>query len=92
MKPQCNHSGDQVGKNFTLKNIPDGLYDKVRERAERNHRSINGEIISILDEATGLRLVNRDGILARARELRARTKGFKLDQAFIDLAKREGRP
>jgi len=81
-----------MATNFTLKNIPDDLYKKVKEKAERNHRSINGEIISMLDAATTPRPVDVDEMLAKARELRGRTRGFLTDQDMIDRAKREGRP
>lgn len=81
-----------MATNFTLKNIPDDLYEKVKKRAERNHRSVNGEIISLLDAATTPRPINLDEILAKARELRGRTRGYLTDQDMIDRAKREGRP
>lgn len=81
-----------MATNFTLKNIPDDLYEKVKERAERNHRSINGEIISLLDAATSPRPMDVDEMLAKARELRGRTRGYLTDQDMIDRAKREGRP
>lgn len=77
--------------NFTLKNIPDDLYEKIKVRAERNQRSINGEIISILGETTRPRTKNAVEILALADELRARTKGFLTDE-FLRKAKRDGRP
>jgi len=77
---------------FTVKNIPRGLLKKIRERAGRNRRSINSEILLILDEATAPRSVNVDAILVRARTLRGLTHGTRLDQDFIDRAKREGRP
>jgi plasmid stability protein len=91
MKPNSNHLGDQMATNFTLKNIPEDLYKKVKERAQRNNRSINGEIISILNAATAPDHIPVDVILARARALRERTRGFLTDE-FIDQAKREGRP
>jgi plasmid stability protein len=91
MKPYSNHLGDQMATNFTLKNIPDDLYEKVKERARRNNRSINGEIISMLAAATMSRPFDLDEILVRARELRGRTKGF-LTEEFLRQAKREGLP
>ena len=92
MKPNSNHFGGQMATNFTVKNIPQETFDKVKARAGRNRRSINGEIISILDAAVSPRPVNPDDMLARARELRSRTQGFLVDQAFLDEAKRKGRP
>jgi plasmid stability protein len=35
--------------NITLKNIPDDLYDRVKESARLHRRSINGEIIARLE-------------------------------------------
>jgi plasmid stability protein len=91
MKPYQNQIGETMATNFTLKNIPEDLYKKVRERAERNHRSINGEIISILNAATMSRPFDLDEIIVRAREFRGRTKGF-LTEEFLRQAKREGLP
>ena len=80
-----------MATNFTLKNIPEDLYKKVKERAQRNNRSINGEIISILSAATTPIHIPVDVILARAKALRERMRGCLTDD-FIDQAKREGRP
>jgi plasmid stability protein len=77
--------------NYTLKNIPDAIYEKVKLRAQRHRRSINSEIINILYEATSRRRLSAEEIVARADELRARTKGLITDE-FINEAKREGRP
>jgi len=77
--------------NFTLKNIPEDIYEKIKIRAERNNRSINGEIISILGAAVMTRRRNVAEILALADELRSHTKASVTDE-FINRAKREGRP
>ncbi|MDJ0703039.1 MAG: Arc family DNA-binding protein [Leptolyngbyaceae cyanobacterium MO_188.B28] len=34
---------------ITVKNIPDDLYEKLREAATLNHRSVNSEIIVCLE-------------------------------------------
>lgn len=80
-----------MATNFTVKNIPQGVFDKVKQRADRNRRSINGEIISILDAATSSKHIPADLVLTRARALRKQTQGLLTDE-FIDRAKREGRP
>jgi plasmid stability protein len=36
--------------NLSIKNVPDHVAEKVRERAARHHRSLQGELISILEE------------------------------------------
>jgi antitoxin FitA len=38
--------------NLSVKNVPDALADKLRSRAHRNHRSLQRELISILEQAT----------------------------------------
>ena len=38
--------------NLSVKNVPEALAAKLRERAERNHRSLQGELIAILEAAT----------------------------------------
>lgn len=38
--------------NLSVKNVPDHLVEELRSRAKRNHRSLQGELMSILEEAT----------------------------------------
>jgi plasmid stability protein len=38
--------------NLSVKNVPDALADKLRSRAQRNHRSLQRELMSILEHAT----------------------------------------
>lgn len=38
-------------KTITVKNIPDNLYDRLRQSAEENHRSINSEIILCIERS-----------------------------------------
>lgn len=91
MKPDSNHLRERNEMNFTLKNIPDDIYEKLKVRAERNRRSINGEIIAILGETVMARRRSAAEILARADELRSHTRGFLTDD-FLNKVKREGLP
>jgi plasmid stability protein len=91
MEPKQDQVGEQVATNFTLKNIPEDIYEKIKARAERNHRSINGEIIAILGETVMARRKSAAELLARARELRSHTRGFLTDD-FLNKVKREGLP
>jgi plasmid stability protein len=36
--------------NISIKNVPDELVQLLRQRAARNHRSVQGELVSILEE------------------------------------------
>jgi plasmid stability protein len=40
--------------NLSIKNAPDDIVERVRKRAKRNHRSLQGEILAIIDDATKL--------------------------------------
>jgi len=91
MEPKQDQVGEHMATNFTLKNIPEDIYEKIKVRAERNHRSINGEIIAILGETVMARRKSAAEILAKARELRSRTRGFLTDD-FLNKVKREGLP
>ncbi len=37
--------------NVSVKNVPDNIADKLRRRAKHNHRSLQGELMAILEEA-----------------------------------------
>ena len=62
--------------NFTIRNVPDELADKIRERARSAHRSLQGELLQILEEAVG----ERDLLTpAKVREMTA-TYGIGTDK------------
>ena len=37
--------------NLSIKNVPEDVVAQLRERAERNHRSMQGELLVIVEEA-----------------------------------------
>ncbi|MFN7752144.1 MAG: FitA-like ribbon-helix-helix domain-containing protein [Pseudomonadota bacterium] len=39
--------------NLSVKNVPDALAQRLRERARRNRRSLQRELLAILEEAAG---------------------------------------
>ena len=51
---------------ITLKNLPDDIYERLKEVAKANHRSINSEVIACLEKA----LLSTQERLNRARQLR----------------------
>jgi antitoxin FitA len=38
--------------NLSIKNAPDDVVECLRKRAVRNHRSLQGELLAIIEEAT----------------------------------------
>jgi plasmid stability protein len=77
--------------NVTLKNIPDNAYELLKERAKRNQRSINSEIIVAIRNHVHLDKPNPEEILAKAREFRSKIK-VKLSPEEIENAINWGRP
>lgn len=76
---------------ITVKNIPEGLYNRLKAAAQQNRRSLNGEIISRIEESLAPRRVRTEGLLTRIRELHERYDGPVLSLAQIDEARRTGR-
>ena len=56
---------------ITLKNIPDALYERLKEVAEIHHRSLNMEVIACLEQALLPTRLSANERIARARNLRA---------------------
>jgi plasmid stability protein len=61
--------------NLSIKNAPDDLVAELRLRAQRNHRSMQGEVLAILEEVLVKppRLRTPDEILAEVRRMGLRT-------------------
>jgi len=53
MDPSWNQSV-AMPANLSIKNAPDELVDRLKRRAARNHRSLQGELLAILDEVVRL--------------------------------------
>ncbi len=79
-------------RNITLKQIPDELYERLRERADRNHRSLNGEVIACLEIALGRPSPDVAGVLAQARRFRQLTAAAPLTDEVFERLAGEGRP
>lgn len=52
---------------LSIKTVPDSLAERLRVRARRNHRSIQGELMSILEDAVGGRPFQARALLQRVR-------------------------
>jgi len=72
---------------ITLKNIPDSIYQTLKKSAGKNHRSLNSEVIAIIENAFLSRKLNPEDFLVSARNLREKTKAFHLTEDFLNQAK-----
>ena len=77
---------------ITVKNIPDHAYEKLKQAATINHRSINSEIICLIEKATLSKPFLPEQHLALAERSRKKTKKFLLTHEILQAAKKDGRP
>ena len=75
----------------TIKNIPEAVYDMIRNQAKTNHRSINGEILSIFEQAISIPPFDIQETLKRARKVRELTAQYKITADEIEKLINEGR-
>jgi plasmid stability protein len=76
---------------ITVKNIPDSIYQKLKQQAQAQHRSMNSEIIACLEQSVEPRRVSPDEILRQARRMRKKVRG-SLSAEEVQEAIDEGRP
>ena len=76
---------------LTVKNVPDDLYEKLKAAATANRRSINSEVITIIERAIEHQTKSPYEVQARVRKLREKLDIYVTEDE-INAAKNEGRP
>ena len=51
---------------ITVRNVPDAVVRRLKARAERNRRSLNGEVVTLLEEAALAPSQDVEALLAEA--------------------------
>jgi antitoxin FitA len=74
----------------TFKNIPDDLYEQLKQAANAHHRSVNSELIHCLEKTYKPTRLSAAELAKRAGELRSRV-AVRLDTDEITAAKNQGR-
>jgi antitoxin FitA len=77
---------------ITVKNIPPEMYERLKELAKANRRSMNSEILLCIERVLGSRRRDIEGILERARQLRELTASHPISDEEMTRAIEEGRP
>jgi plasmid stability protein len=72
--------------NLSVKNVPEALAAKLRERAERNHRSLQGELMAILEIAASEPQVGRANGPDSAYEVGAAPRADGLIERLVAIA------
>jgi plasmid stability protein len=71
--------------NLSIKNVPDHLAEQLRKRAARHHRSLQGELMAILEENLG----NRRSLMPAELLSKIRASGLKTPEEAARLIRRE---
>lgn len=76
---------------LTIKNVPERIYERIKIQAKNNHRSINGEIIFLLEQALSISPIDVEATLKRARKIRELTAHYVISADEIEKMIDEGR-
>jgi plasmid stability protein len=71
--------------NLSIKNAPDEIVRRLRERASRHHRSLQGELLAILEASVRLEeQLSTENLLAEVQRLGLRTPSESAAMIRID--------
>ena len=76
---------------ITVKNIPPDIYERLKRSAKSHRRSINSEIIVIIEDSVKSRKIDPEGFMVRARQMREKTADYLIDDDEFTAAKKAGR-
>ena len=76
---------------ITIKNVPPEIYARIKIQAKNNHRRINGEVLSILEQAISIPPIDVTATLERTRKLRELTAHYVITNEELTKWKNEGR-
>lgn len=76
---------------LTIKNIPPELYERLKIQAKNNHRSLNGEVISIIEQALSIPPIDVKATIERTRKIRELTAHYTISADEIEKMINEGR-
>jgi plasmid stability protein len=65
--------------NLSIKNAPDDVVQRLRERAAKNHRSLQGELLAIIEDAISPGKISPLQLLAELRSANFRTDDDSVD-------------
>jgi plasmid stability protein len=76
-----------------VENVPDELYEALRERARENRKSIAAEVLTLLEEnvPTAKELARRKELLQRMRKLHVKRSGLSSRFPTSEEMQREDR-
>jgi len=79
-----------MGKTLTIRNVPDIVHAKLKRRAEKHRRSLNSEVLHLLEEATGEQEIDRDAVWEEIRRRREKMPSIPWGPEELKRKMREG--
>lgn len=76
---------------ITIKNIPTDIYDKLKNKARENRRSINNEVINCIDRSVKSRQIDAEEFIAKIEFIHNKYNLPKLTAKDLKEGIREGR-
>ena len=64
---------DPMPVTLSIKNVPDHVAERLRRRARNNHRSLQGELLAILEDAVGTQVHSISDLRRLTEQLGLRT-------------------
>ena len=76
---------------LTIRNMPQEVLDRLREKAASARRSLNSEVLACLEAAAQATPLDPDALLARIRAVRRTPARLRLTDRTLNRLKSEGR-
>ena len=76
---------------LTIRDIPEDTLEMLRQRARRNHRSLNGELLAVLETHALAPATDPLKLIAEVREIQQRYNVPAVEHAEVDALKRRRR-
>ena len=76
---------------LSIKNMPMEVYERLKLCAKANRRSINQEVIAVLEQALETPPIDVESTLERTQKIRELTAQYRLRDEELDQWKNEGR-
>jgi antitoxin FitA len=77
---------------ITIRNVPEDLHGRLKRSAERNRRSLNNEILALLEDAIRKPAPDAAALHERIRLARAKSPALTLSPEELKASMRKGLP
>jgi plasmid stability protein len=79
-----------MSKTLTIRNVPEGLHAQLKRRAEQHHRSLNSEVVHLLETILEEETLDRSEAVDRARRRREEGPTYSTEPEDLKRKMREG--